>query len=260
MPVPALDPDAAHTHAPARAPVLLYESAPVLAGEPDILAGLSPAEFQRVAAAAHHTAFVPGDLLFRQGEPHLGILILLTGAVRSFYVGANGREITLANWGPGNFVGGPDIFGEGPHVWSGIATAPGTAMRLPGPAVRHLMQHVPAFAIGLVHGLAFKGKCYSALLQMLATRSVTERLALVLVNLAASHGQAADGVTVVSPAPTHETLAGGIGATRQWVSATLARFRRARLLRTEDRRLVLLDLAALRSIAEGSSPPFADLP
>ncbi len=32
------------------------------------------------------------------------------------------------------------------------------------------MSEIPNFAIGLVQGLAYKGKCYSSLLQMLGTR------------------------------------------------------------------------------------------
>jgi CRP-like cAMP-binding protein len=233
---------------------LLYESEPALAGLADIVAGLTPAELHRVATAGHPAIFATGDVIFRQGDAHAGIFVLQSGSVRSFYVGVNGREITLANWGPGNFVGGPDIFGDGPHVWSGVATAPGAAIRLPGPVVRHLMCEIPAFAIGLVHGLAFKGKCYSTLLQMLGTRSVTERLALVLVNLATSRGRQAAGGLLVSPAPTHEELAGTVGATRQWVSATVERFKRAGLIEAGDRRLVVLDRAALAAIAQGGGP------
>src|SRR5579862_306325 len=235
----------------AASPLLLYESGPQLAGTPDILAGLSPSELSRVVQAGHKLAFAAGDVIFRQGDRHRGIFVLQAGAVRSFYVGPTGREITLANWGPGNFVGGPDIFVDGPHVWSGIATAAGAAIRVRGQAVRHLMREVPAFAVGLVEGLAFKGKCYSTLLQMLGTRSVTERLALVLVNLATSRGRSDGGRVVVAPAPTHEELAGTVGATRQWVSATLERFRAARLIEAGDRRVVILNEPALRAVAEG---------
>ena len=45
------------------------------------------------------------------------------------------------------------------------------------------MSEIPNFAVGLVQALAYKGKCYSSLLQMLGTRSVIERLAHLLLNL-----------------------------------------------------------------------------
>jgi CRP-like cAMP-binding protein len=87
--------------------LLLFESLPNLAGVPDIFAVLTEHEAKRVAAAGEPIRFTPGDLLFRQGDPHRGIFIPRDGIVRSLYSARNGREITLANWTPGNFVGAP---------------------------------------------------------------------------------------------------------------------------------------------------------
>ena len=40
----------------------------------------------------------------------------------------------------------------------------------------------------IIEGLTFKGKCYSALAQMLGTRSITERLAHLLLHLVDIYG------------------------------------------------------------------------
>jgi CRP-like cAMP-binding protein len=232
--------------------VLLYEAHPHLSGVPDIFANLSADDVSRIIAAGKKVDFEAGDHLFRQGEPHEGIFILRAGTVRSYYVSPAGREITLANWTPGNFVGGPEIFGGGVHVWSGIATKSGHAIFLPGSAVRTLMAEVPNFAVGLVHGLAFKGKCYSALLQMLGTRSVVERLALVILNLT-ERQEIEDGYCIVVTRPvSHEELAGLVGATRQWISMTLDRFRKRGLIDVRNRRLVVLRPAELQTISRGA--------
>lgn len=232
--------------------VLLFEAHPNLSGVPDILAQLTRTELRRVLAAGHTINFKRGDYLFRQGEPHQGIFVVRTGIVRSFYVSPTGREITLANWKPGNFVGGPEIFGGGLHVWSGIGVEPGKAIGLPGPVVRRLMTEIPNFALGLVDGLAFKGKCYSALLQMLGTRSVLERLAHLLFNLAEAQGIETSNGILIDCAPTHEELAAMVGATRQWVSMTMERFRTYGLIEVNKRRIVFLRLGTLKDLAEGS--------
>lgn len=234
-----------------RSSLLLFESAPQLAGVPDIFFRLSAAEAARVAAAGEDVRFKRDDYLFRQGEPHRGIFIVRDGIVRSFYSAPNGREITLANWTSGNFVGGPDLFGEAPQVWSGIGVEAGSAIRLPGRAVQQLIVDIPSFAIGLVEGLAYKGKCYSSLLQMLGTRSVVERLAHLLVNLFDLKGVSSGGVTIIAPAPSHEELAAMVGATRQWVSITLEKFRKRGLIELGPKRLAVRQIAALRSVAEG---------
>ncbi len=235
---------------PEHSSVLLFETLPTLSGEPDILAPLTATELARVLTAGHQVAFGRGDMLFRQGELHTGIFILRSGVVRSFYVSPAGREITLAEWKPGNFVGGPEIFGGGQHVWSGVGVEPGLAIRLPGPAAKRLMTAIPNFAVGLVDGLAFKGKCYSALLQMLGTRSVLERLASVLFNLAMETGAPVDDGIEIPDVPSHEKLAAKVGATRQWVSISLERFRARGLINAQQRRLVVLDMSALRALAD----------
>lgn len=234
---------------PADPSLLLFESEPNLIGVPNVLEPLTESELTRVVTAGERIFFKAGDQLFRQGDPHRGIFILLSGIVRSLYSGSNGREITLANWTPGNFVGGPDIFGEAPHVWSGIGVEDGEAIRLPGPVVRHLMSEIPNFAIGLVQGLAYKGKCYSSLLQMLGTRSVVERLALLLLNLTSLKGIKNGNAPVIADMPSHEELAGMVGATRQWVSINIEKFRKRGLIDVSGRRLTILRPDALRAIA-----------
>ena len=236
------------SQAPVRT-VLLYEAYPNLSGTPDVFAALTAAETQRVIGSGRVVEFAAGAHLFRQGEPHDGIFVLREGVVRSYYVAPNGREITLANWPRGNFVGGPEVFGGGVHVWSGVALVAGSAIHLPGAAIRPLMAELPNFAAGLVDGLAFKGKCYSSLLQMLGTRSVVERLALVLLNLA--EVLPTSERLMIPRAVPHEELAALVGGTRQWVSMTIERFRKRGFIDVSERRLVILMPETLRSIAAG---------
>lgn len=127
----------------------------------------------------------------------------------------------------------------------------GEAIRLPGAVVRRLMSDIPNFAIELVQGLAYKGKCYTSLLQMLGTRSVVERLAQLLTNLADLQSVELEGVIVVTPTLSHEELAAMVGATRQWISITLEKFRKRGLIEISRRRLVIRNVAALRAVAEG---------
>ena len=101
-----------------------------------------------------------------------------------FYSSPSGREITLAYWNPGNFIGGPVVFDTGIHVWSGVAASDSTVFVLRGRVLRELVARIPALAIGIIEGLSFKGQCYSALAQMLGTRSVTERLMHLLLRTA----------------------------------------------------------------------------
>ncbi len=121
-----------------------------------------------------------GATLFTQETPNDGIWLIETGRIRVFYAAPTGREITLAYWYPGNFVGGPEVFGAGTHSWSGMAASNSTVLHLPGAALKQLVARIPSLAFGIIDGLTFKGRCYSALAQMLGTRSITDRLVLPL--------------------------------------------------------------------------------
>ncbi|SRR6266568_707118 len=217
-----------------------------------LFAGLSEAERRRVEALGVPRAVLKGEAVFRQGGRHEGIYVILSGAVRVFYTAPAGREITLAYWSPGNFVGGPELYGEGLHVWSGTAVRPGELLALRGEQVRHLAREVPAFATNLVEALVDKSRCYSAVIRMLGTRSVTGRLAHLLLAIGTFDGTPTAGGLLLGRPLTHEELAKLVGATRQWVSMTLERLRAEGLVEVRRHRIVLRDEVGLRALADDS--------
>jgi CRP/FNR family transcriptional regulator, cyclic AMP receptor protein len=190
--------------------------------------------------------FAEGEAVFVQGGGHDGIFISLSGQVRVYYTGPSGREITLAYWAPGNFIGGPDIFGGSRHVWSGQAEEATQVLHVPGRDLRQLAERYPRLALALIDAMAEKGKCFSAVIQMLGTRSAAERLARLLVLMADLGGRRiADGVTIGRKL-TQEELAKMVGSTRQWVSATLDRFREAGLIEVAPQGIVIRDIERMR--------------
>ena len=188
-----------------------------------LLESLTDAEKRTVLQRGRKRVLYRGATLFSQGSPHDGIYLIETGRIRVFYAAPSGREITLAYWYPGNFVGGPEVFGGAPHVWSGMAASNSSVVHLPGATLRELATEIPALAISLIDGLVFKGKCYSTMAQMLGTRSITERLAHLLLHLAELYGVEEDGGVLIAASFTHADLAHLVGATRQWVTISLKR-------------------------------------
>lgn len=228
--------------------ILLTENKTLLASQPSLLSTLTLEEKQRVLARGHRKVFYRGGAVFTQGAPHHGIYLIETGRIRVFYTSPSGREITLAYWNPGNFVGGPEVFGGGTHVWSGVAVSNSSVLMLPGRALRELMLEIPALAVGLVDCLEFKGKCYSALAQILGTRSVTERLAHLLLQLADIYGVPVDDGVLIDAAFTHADFAHVVGATRQWVTMTLKRLHEQKIVSSRDGQIVVRDKDALLAI------------
>jgi len=220
--------------------LLLTESARSIGGAPSLFDSLSPHEREVVLRHGRRKVLYRGKTLFSQGAKHDGIYLIETGRIRVFYSAPSGREITLAYWHPGNFVGGPEVFGSGVHQWSGVATSNSNVVQLPGKDLRALVVQVPNLAIGLIEGLTFKGKCYSALAQMLGTRSITERLAHLLLHLAQLYGVEDPEGVLIGSAFTHADLAHMVGATRQWVTISLKRMQEKGIVATRRSQIVVI--------------------
>jgi CRP/FNR family cyclic AMP-dependent transcriptional regulator len=224
-------------------------------GEPisdGLVAGLSEREAEMLYAKVRRHLFCKGEHIFRQSERHTGIYIIENGIVRSYYVAPNGREITLAYWSPGNFVGGPELFGGGEHLWSGIAHTDASILAISGTDLRALVTRIPALAVNLLDGLVGKARCYSMVLQMLGTRSVIERLASLLLALSSeSVDPAGRPIRKIERRLSHAEIGTIVGSSRQWVSSAIDRFRRSGVISvSRDQCIVISDERELRRIAQ----------
>lgn len=212
---------------------------------------LSPAQLETMRQRGRPVTVDKNEGVFFQGDPHGGIYLIESGIVRTYYNGPSGREITLAYWTPGHFVGGPEVFGGGLHIWSGEAMVESELLFLTGSVVRELVESIPSFALAVIDGLVAKGKCYSALVQMLGTRSVTQRLSQFLLIMAETQSHADGERLRLDRKITHDQMAVIVGSTRQWVSTTLDRLQKDKVIAIEGRVIFIERVDVLRSMAEG---------
>lgn len=226
--------------------LLLTESGSLALRQPNLLSVLSPSQRDAIVSRSRRRHYPADTPIFAQGEDHDGIFLIESGRVRVFYTSPSGREITLAYWNAGNFVGGPDIFGGGAHMWSGTAVMPTGVLVLHGPTLKQFAVEIPALALGIIEALSFKGRCYSTLAQILGTRSITERMMQLVLQLTELYGvRTVEGTRIDYPL-SHAELAQMVGATRQWVTTTLNRLKAAGVLIHAAGIITVLDAAKLR--------------
>ncbi len=195
-------------------------------------------EIDTIRRVAITLKFNPGETVFNQGDLHKGIYLIDSGRIKTFYASPAGKEITLAHWTAGHFVGGPEIFGGGNHMWTACALEASKLSYLPGNSIRNLVLSNPNFALCLIEGLVAKGKCYSAIAQMLGTRSVLERLAQLLLILGGK-------TNTIDRKITQEQMANIVGSTRQWVTNTLSRFQKKGLILIGKKTITILNSQGL---------------
>lgn len=201
---------------------------------------IDPGTLAQLRAGGTTIGLQRGQVLFSQGEAHAGVWLIEEGTLRTYYVGAQGRELTLAYWTHGHFVGGPEIFGGGRHIWSADAARTASVIFLPGGLLRRLAERDTQMSLALIDGLIAKGKCYSALVQILATRSATERLRMMLEIMAETHGRRTPEGVVIERPFTLDELAQMLGTSRQWLSVSMDKLRAEGVLATGKRQITLL--------------------
>lgn len=190
------------------------------------------------------------EAILRQGRRADGIVILLSGVVESVYYVDGERDLVLAEWGPGHFIGAPHIFGEGRQKWSARAVGRVDALHLDQGALRALIHRDPDIAIALIEAIGTKGEVCSELAQTLATCNVAQRLAGFLLSLTDGAEAASRPRRVCVPALDLLRLARRIGATRQAVGRALRDLRdHGAIEEAPDGRLV--DVERLRALLEG---------
>ena len=88
--------------------LLMADGGAQRSGPPSLFSGLTESEIAQVMGSGKRRVLYRGAQLFSQGSPQDGIFLIESGRIKVFYTAPSGREITLAYWHSGNFVGGPE--------------------------------------------------------------------------------------------------------------------------------------------------------
>jgi CRP-like cAMP-binding protein len=140
---------------------------------------------------------------------------------------------------PGEVLFTQGLYGSSLHTWSAEALEPTRVTLLLPDKILALIPKMPQLALGLIEELVFKGQRYSALAQIRGTRSVTERLPILLRHLVNLCGVATENGILVTEPMTHEEIARMVGSTRQWVTTSLNRLQSERVIAMQSGKIVI---------------------
>lgn len=215
----------------------------------NILLSLGKSAKELLLSRCDKQRFKRGEILYVQGSRHKASYLLVSGLVRSYHTTFKGNELTIAYWSAGDLIGGPHFFDDTKsHVWSARAVEDTEALAISGHDLKELTLGTSEIGSAVLDAVCFKLLWDSLLMQVLGTRSVTARLADLLVKLAALHGDSSPDGIVICRRFSQDDLAAMVGATRQWVNAKIVHFERRGLLAIRDNRLVIRDLRGLEDL------------
>lgn len=187
------------------------------------------------------TSIAPNRIVSTQGEPIRNIFFVSSGCVRTFYLYPDGRSITLSYWTAGTMIGLPGLSEAGQtYLWSSETVEPTELLCVSTEKFQEWLASSPRFQRHVLVLMELKVRHLSNISQMLAASSIVSRLGLALQNLCLMHGRRTEGGTLVRIRLTHSDIAEMVGASRQWITRSLQRLRRAGIIDCTGRRIVVL--------------------
>ena len=209
-------------------------------------AELGPPDLARVAEVAVPRWFERGEVVFREGDDSDTCYVVRTGHARAIREHSDGRQLTLATFGPGDIFGELAMFDDERRSATVEAVDSLDAVAVLGSDMRRLMREHPDIAVKLVIALGRRLRAANERLARQSFQTVQSRVAAVLAQLVAQAQMEGAGPSDVLVTATQADLAQLAGSSRESASRFLAVLERAGVISQGRGRLLVLDPDALQ--------------
>jgi CRP/FNR family transcriptional regulator, cyclic AMP receptor protein len=216
-----------------------------LLGSIPVFEELSRSDLEQVAAVAVPRRFESGQVVFREGDDSDTCYVVRAGHARALREHADGRQITLATFGPGDIFGELAMFDAERRSATVEATDELDVLAILGSDMRALMSRHAEIAVKLVISLGRRLRAANERLARQSFQTVQSRVAAVLGQLVDQARAEGAGQTDVLVTTTQADLAKLAGSSRESASRFLAVLERAGVISQGRGRLTVHDPNAL---------------
>jgi CRP/FNR family cyclic AMP-dependent transcriptional regulator len=210
-----------------------------------VFADLGQEELRRIADVAVPRRFEPGQVVFREGDASDTCYVVSSGHARALRSHTDGRTLTLATFGPGDFFGELAMFDDERRSATIEAIDELSTCAILGGDMRRLLREHPEIAVKLVTTLGRRLRAANERLTRQSFQTVQSRVAQVVARLVAD-AQVEGGPDREVPLKVTQTeIADLAGCSRESASRFLAVLERAGIVDQGRGRLTVHDPAAL---------------
>lgn len=200
---------------------------------------------------------VRDEMLFAEGDPCEGLLIVQSGTVKLFKMADSGREQILAVERAGSTVAELPLFDGGAFPASAVAVEESTLLFLPKREFLDLCRGNSGVAFAVIKTLASRFRYLTSLVEELSLKEVSHRLARFLRDRALASGVRTRRGVEFPLDESNQEIGAEIGTVRDLVSRNLRRFVDRGIIKMERRRVIVLDMEELEAQAAGSKRAIA---
>ena len=212
--------------------------------------GLPVLQVNQIDSHFTERAFEPGSTVFRQAERGDAFFVVVAGQVRLSHTNFQGKEYVSGIWSTHYPLGLVSAVLDQRRIQSVHAVDKVVLRKMNRIDLMGLMAELPEFSINMSRLLASMARYSIARSGPLALDSSAVRLARVLVRLVTSSGDGSGAHSVKRTVcgVRQDDLAMMVGASRPWVSLTLASFERQGLISRGRGRIVINDIEAFERV------------
>ncbi|GIK36167.1 MAG: Crp/Fnr family transcriptional regulator [Gammaproteobacteria bacterium] len=212
---------------------------------------LDPIGWAELQAATQLRSYGPGEVIFLEGDPPEAFYLVHQGWVKAIKLSPEGREQILDFLGPGQPINIAPVFAEQPNPATLVAQEACELWVIQQSILLSLLDRYPAMARLVIRALAGRLLHTISMIEDLSLRSVTARLAkLLLVQLADSEQTAISRHRWA----TQTEIAARLGTVPDVVNRAIRDLAREGLIQVDRRQIVILDRAGLVAKAQFWQP------
>ena len=216
----------------------------------ELFEGIDSAQLEGLEEASSVLPVEKGRIVFLPGEASDCAYVIIEGRVKISKISENGKELTLAYHETGELFGEQTLLEGEPRQSMALALVGSKFVVLPRDELIQLAKASSIFALRLGTIIGRRRHELERRMENLVFRDVPARLALQLIALAERYGVEAEGAVEIDLKLSQLELANMIGATRETTSTALNELKRAGVLETSHRTIVICNLEKLREIGE----------
>lgn len=210
----------------------------------------SDAAIAELAAAARVSEVPRGATLATEGEPATEFGLVVSGKVRTFYLGADGRQITFETMESGDPIAAVAALAGGRYPANIEASTPATVAFMDARDLFALLEREPQVARTLIADLAGRVVNFTSVVQTLAL-DIPGRLARYLFQRALKVGKSTSTGLQVDLGMKKAELARSLGTVPETLSRAFAKLKDDNIIEVHGGTVLVLDVRALAALGSG---------
>lgn len=214
-----------------------------------LFSGLEPEYLEQIAAIAHRKSFAKGETLFAEGDAAIGFYLLARGGIKLCKISPDGREKVLHFVHPGETFAEAAFFGDGKYPAEARGVDAGEVLFFPKESFMGLLERNPRFSLNLIISLSLLLRRFARQIEELSFAEVPNRLATYLIELAERKSTSYQGKSYLDLEMKKSELASRLGTVSETLSRAFRKLKEENILEVEGSRVVILNMAALTSLA-----------